>query len=241
VKINEQGHKGTIKGAIELSEVNFSYDKEMSILSHVSIEIPEGEWTVFTGVSGAGKSTLASLIMGLYEPVSGTIRIGGIPLSGWDKEALRNQMGYVGQDPFLFHGSLRENLMIGTKIADGLLLNEVLRVACLDQVVKDMPEGLETIIGERGFTLSGGQKSRVAIARALLHSPAILILDEANAMLEPLLEQELWNRLRDHRRSRTTVIFTHHTERIPDISHLFHLRDHRILQGQQLLDEQKVS
>ncbi len=236
VKINQQGHRGTLSGTIELNNVNFSYDKEISILSQVSIEIPEGEWTVFTGASGAGKSTLASLILGLYEPDSGTIKIGGIPLPHWDKEALRNQMGYVGQDPFLFHGTLRENLLIGAAITHESAIAEALRIACLDEVVAGMPDGLETIIGERGYTLSGGQKSRVAIARALLPSPAILILDEANAMLEPLLEQELWTRLRDSRRSRTTIIFTHHTERIPDISHLFLLRDHGILHGQRLVD-----
>jgi ABC-type bacteriocin/lantibiotic exporter with double-glycine peptidase domain len=238
LKTKQQGHDGILKGTIELNEVNFSYDSETTILNRVSIEVPDGEWAAFTGPSGSGKSTVANLIMGLYEPLSGTIKIGGMPVSHWDKEALRNQMGYVGQDPFLFHGTLKENLLIGTNITDESLLKEILRVACLDDVVRDMPDGLETIIGERGYTLSGGQKSRVAVARALLPSPAILILDEANAMLEPSLEQELWNRLKDHRGAKTTIIFTHHIERIPNISHLFLLQDHRILKAQRLLDGQ---
>jgi ATP-binding cassette subfamily B protein len=221
-------HSGSLIGSIELEGVNFSYDSESLVLCDVSASIPDGEWAVFTGPSGAGKSTVAHLIMGLYEPQSGQVKIGGIPVSGWDKEALRNQMGYVGQDPFLFHGSLRENLMIGTKAINETALKEILRVACLEDVVSGMPDGLETVVGERGYTLSGGQKSRVAIARALIVSPAILILDEANAMLEPRLEQEIWNRLRQHRESRTTIVFTHHTERIPGAYRYFVFANHSV-------------
>ena len=202
---------------LRFREVTFGYS-DRDVLNSVSFTIPSGAWTLVTGPSGSGKSTVASLIMGFYEPRRGKIFLGGTEITTTTIPPVRRRIGYVGQDPFLMHGTLRENIAFSEGPVDEERMHEVLAVTCLDEMVRDLPHGLETVIGERGYTLSGGQKARVAIARALLHRPEILILDEANAMLEPELEVRLWERLRAERGNQTTIIFTHHTERVPAVA-----------------------
>ena len=202
-------------GTVEFSEVSFGYSEGKEILHEVSFSIEDGTWAVIGGPSGSGKSTIASLIMSFYDPLAGDIKIGGHSIKNWNKKTLRGQIGYVGQDPLLFHGSIRENLLVAGRIVRDKEIEEVLRTTCLKDTIAELSHGVDTIVGERGYTLSGGQKARVAIARALLFDPIILILDEPNTMLEEKLEIELWKNLAAERQNRTTIILTHHATHIP--------------------------
>jgi ABC-type bacteriocin/lantibiotic exporter with double-glycine peptidase domain len=202
-----------------------------NVLEDASFSVDHGEWQIITGPSGGGKSTLANLIMGFYRADSGSIRVSGVPIERWDKKSLRSQIGYVGQDPVLFHGTLRDNITFACSGGPSDGLSRAIEQSCLDDLVDSLPDGLDTLIGERGYTLSGGQKSRVAIARAIILDPPLLILDEANAMLESELEIRLWNNLAGIRGSKTTIIISHHCENIPRREHALELRDGRISSG----------
>lgn len=209
------GYCGTLRGQIEVDNMTFGYSPAKGVFRQFGMHVASGEWTVITGPSGSGKSTLSSLMMGFYAPQEGALRYDGIPVSDWDVAVLRRQMGYVSQRPFLFHGTLLENITLGRDVSRDRL-EEVIQVGNLESMISDLPAGLESIVEERGFNISGGQRLRVALARAMLTNPAILILDEPNAMLESELEQALWKKIKQDRPNRTTVIFTHHVENIPE-------------------------
>lgn len=203
-------------GQIAFKNVSFGYSEKRKVISELSFILGAGGWLLIKGPSGSGKSTIASLLMGFYAPDNGKILIDEKELSDWGLTNLRRQIGYVGQDPFLFQGTLYENILL-YRPYDAIRFTETLRICCLQNFYENLPDGLETVIGERGFTLSGGQKSRIAIARAILTNPAILILDEANAMLETSLEKELWENLWIDRKDKTTIILSHHDKNIPNV------------------------
>jgi ATP-binding cassette subfamily B protein len=161
--------------------------------------------------------------MGFYEPQQGRILIDGLQTDKTNVRAFRRAVGFVGQDPLLLHGTLRENIAFADTAMSDQEIQEAMRIACLSDVLRDLPNGLETVIGERGYTLSGGQKCRVAIARAIVFQPAILLLDEANAMLESELERHLWQSLAESRKDKTTLILTHHPANIPRVDKRLHL------------------
>jgi ATP-binding cassette subfamily B protein len=211
-------YRGPATGKIEFSAVAFSYERARPLLRNITMTLEAGEWHLITGPSGSGKSTLCGLLLGFSEVQEGTIRVDDVPLGAWQEESLRRHIGYVGQDALLLEGTLRENICFLDALATEGQLAHALTVACLDELIRSLPEGLETWIGERGVTLSAGQKARVAIARAILHDPAILILDEANAMLEADLEKRLWGSLARERARKTTIIFSHHREHIPEVA-----------------------
>jgi subfamily B ATP-binding cassette protein MsbA len=214
-RLTSKQWKGTVHGTIKLEGVCFSYEPAHTVLHELSFESNAGSWVLITGASGSGKSTIANLLVGLYEPEIGNVLVDNVPLSDWDRSTLLKQIGYVGQEPLLFHGTLRENILFsGNGISESRLV-EVLEVCCLKDFVSKLPDGLDTIIGERGYTLSGGQKARVAIARAIIFEPSILILDEPTSMLEHNLVIELWNNLAGFRRDRTTIVLSHRREKIP--------------------------
>jgi len=214
-----------IRGKIQFENVDFAYTSDRTVLRDVSFELEPGLWTLLTGPSGSGKSTLMNLMMGFYEPHHGRILIDGIQLNKNTVRALRRVIGFVGQDPLLLHGSLRENIAFTEADITDQQMQKTLKIACLSDLVRELPDGLETTVGERGFTLSGGQKCRVAIARAIICEPAILLLDEANAMLEPDLERQLWDNLMQSRKDKTTIILTHHPANIPRVDLQLHLAD----------------
>lgn len=167
-------------------------------------------------------------MMGFYEPQHGRILIDGIQLNRHTVRTLRKVIGFVGQDPLLIHGSLRENIKFTEASVTDQQMQKALEVSCLSDLLRDLPDGLETTVGERGHTLSGGQRCRIAIARAIIFEPAILLLDEANAMLESDLERQLWARLMDSRKDKTTLILTHHPANIPRVDKHLHLEGGRI-------------
>ncbi|MEW6512099.1 MAG: ABC transporter ATP-binding protein [Bacteroidota bacterium] len=217
-----------VKGRLEVKEVHFAYDGGPSVLNGASLAVEPGETLLLTGPSGSGKSTLGNLIIGLLTPAEGEIRIGGHPLTLFSSEALLRGIGYAGQDPVLFRASARENIEWGGAGTDDERLREVLAITALDDVMKKLPQGLETVIGERGVTLSGGEKARFAIARAIMHRPPLLLLDEVNAMLGERIERHVWRALLRDRNGLTTIIMSHHHEYLPRGYRVVALRDGRL-------------
>jgi ATP-binding cassette subfamily B multidrug efflux pump len=217
-------------GLIEFRDVSFKYVIGHPVLRDVSFRIEPGSTILLVGSSGSGKTTLVNLMVGLYEPDSGCITLDDQPLTAIDRSSLLRTFGYVGQDPILFHGTLKENIFFSALPVGQERLHQVLHTACLEEVIEELPEGLSTIVGERGFTLSGGQRARVAIARAILYRPAILVLDEANAMLGQDIERRLWDRLLEDRRGLTTIILSHHHENLPEGYLEMHLKNGNVSQ-----------
>jgi len=218
-------HTSAIRGRVVFDGIVFSYEPQKPVLNNLSLVVNAGEWYLITGPSGSGKSTLAGLLMGFSRPQHGMITIDNIPLAQWHPRTLRRQIGYVGQDPMLVHGTLRENICFLDAPVTDEQLHHAITLSCLDELLHSGTVGLDTVVGERGYTLSAGQKVRVAIARAILHAPSILILDEANAGLEPELEERLWRNLAGSRGDKTTIILSHHFEHIPEIYRAGELRN----------------
>ncbi|MBX7150565.1 ABC transporter ATP-binding protein/permease [bacterium] len=210
-KITSNKIEKELLGAIQFENVNFGYNNR-PIIKNLSANIDIGDCLIIKGPSGSGKSTIANLLMGFYYPQEGAIIFDDVSLLNWDLSRLRAQIGYVGQDPYLFRGTLRDNICFAIKPVSKLRLEETIFNCCLEEMISQMPEGLETGINERGLNLSGGQRARIAIARAILHDPPVLILDEANSMLEDGLESRLWKNIFIDRKQKTTIVISHHTE-----------------------------
>jgi len=176
----------------------------------ISFTLAAGEMLGLTGPSGAGKSTLADLLVGLIQPQSGQVCIDKVPLSGSMSAAWRDHVSYVAQDPYLFHASVRENLVWGARCADEPALWAALETAAAADLVAGLPQGIDTIVGERGVLLSGGERQRLALARALLRGGNLLVLDEATSAIDIATERAILGRLRT--RSGTTLIIAHRAE-----------------------------
>ncbi|QHW29500.1 ABC transporter ATP-binding protein [Paenibacillus rhizovicinus] len=198
-----------LRGDIEFRNVTFGYEGHTKVLHHVDLQVRAGEKIAIVGPSGAGKSTLCSLIPRFYEIEAGELLIDGLDIRRMTQRSLRSQIGFVQQDVFLFHGTIRENIAYGRLDASEADILESARHAHLEAFLEALPEGLETVIGERGLKLSGGQRQRLAIARMFLKNPPILILDEATSALDTETEQIIQRSLEELSRSRTTLIIAH--------------------------------
>ena len=198
-----------LRGEIRLEGVGFAYETGRPILTDIDLEIRAGETVAFVGPSGAGKTTLLALLPRFYEPTAGRITVDGLPLTAMRLHSLRRQIGLVSQDVFLFGGTLRENIAYGRLDATEAEIREAAARAQLDDLIAGLPEGLDTVVGERGVMLSGGQKQRVAIARAFLKNPPILILDEATSALDSQTEREIQSALDALSVGRTTLVIAH--------------------------------
>lgn len=210
------------EGAIRYDHVKFSYDDASGqVLGNLSLDIPGGSNVALVGESGAGKSTIASLLPRFYQPTSGSILIDGHDIAKVTQSSLRRQIGFVQQNVFLFDASIRENLRYGkTDATDGEMW-AALDAANLGSFVRNLPDGLDTQVGERGTRLSGGQKQRLSIARVFLKNPAILIFDEATSSLDTESEtqiQEAFDRLSQ---GRTAVIIAHRLTTVKDADRIF--------------------
>lgn len=205
-----------LKGDIEFTDVSFGYDAHASVLKDLSFSIRAGETIAFVGPSGAGKTTICSLIPRFYDATSGVITIDGIPLKNMTLKSLRNQIGVVQQDVFLFPGTIKENVLYGRLDATDEEVHEAIRLANLEDVIAEMPNGIETVVGERGVRLSGGQKQRLSIARMFLKNPSILILDEATSALDTQTERAIQQALDSLSAGRTTLVIAH---RLATITH----------------------
>lgn len=198
-----------LRGDIRFDHVTFAYGEDGDVLRDVHLDIKAGETVAFVGPSGAGKTTLLTLIPRFYEVDSGVISIDGIPLHDMTLESLREQVGIVSQDVLLFGGTLRENIAYASLDASEADILQAAHHAMLDSTIANLPQGLDTVVGERGLRLSGGQKQRVAIARAFLRNPSILILDEATSALDTETEREIQGALSRLSADRTTLIIAH--------------------------------
>lgn len=198
-----------LKGDIEYRDVSFGYSDNRPILSDLNISIKAGETIAFVGASGAGKTTICSMLPRFYEVTGGGIFIDGIDIRDMTLKSLRSNIGIVSQDVFLFAGSIRENIAYGRLDATDEEIVEAARRARLDDVIANLPDGYDTVIGERGVKLSGGQKQRLAIARIFLKNPPILILDEATSALDTETERAIQQSLVDLSVGRTTLVIAH--------------------------------
>ena len=208
-------HRPEIQGEIEFRNVTFSYPGQgEAALQNVSLRIAPGEHVVVIGRTGSGKTTLQKLMLGLYQPTDGVVRIDGIDLRQLDPADLRRNVGFVGQDATLFYGTLRENISIGAPYADDSAIVTAAEVAGLTQFVNRHPKSFDMLIGERGESLSGGQRQEVAIARAVLMDPPVLLFDEPTSAMDFTTEHGFKERLKHFATHKTVVIVTHRTSLI---------------------------
>ena len=198
-----------LKGDIVFDDVSFGYGEQGKVLDGLSLSIAAGETVALVGESGAGKTTICSLLPRFYEVDGGAISIDGIDIRDMTQTSLRNQIGIVAQDVFLFGGTIRENIAYGRLDATDAEIFDALRLAALDSFIASLPAGLDTLTGERGVKLSGGQKQRLAIARIFLKNPPILILDEATSALDTATEVAIQTSLARLSQGRTTLVVAH--------------------------------
>ena len=202
-------------GEIEFKSLQFSYpDVEMLSLKGIDVKIPKGHTLGVVGVIGSGKTTLAQMLLRFYDPTAGTLLIGSNSIINIPLKKLRDSVGFVSQNPFLFSTSIRENIVLGR--GEDLDLEETVRVAGLKDDIARFSNGLDTLIGERGVSLSGGQKQRVALARALITKPEILVLDDAFSNLDSDTEEEILRNIRVQLLQTTTLIISHRLSAVRD-------------------------
>jgi ATP-binding cassette subfamily B protein len=225
--------KATFRGvreAIELREVSFKYGCRAIVLEKVSLRIPAGKVVAIVGESGSGKSTLLKLLTRFYDPTGGRIVIDGVDLRDFDLASLRARVGLVSQEPFIFNGTVRENIALARP---GAPLEEIIQATCsagLDEFIAGLPERYETVIGERGANLSGGQRQRLAIARALLKGPEILIFDEATSHLDTATERVIQENLKTALAGETVILVAHRLSTIRDADLIYVLHEGRVVE-----------
>ena len=220
----------SLKGEVTFEDVNFGYEKGEPIVKSVNLSVQSGQTVAFVGPTGSGKSTLLNLLTGFYHPEKGRILIDGVPVKELSKKWLRDRMGFVTQESFLFNTTLRQNLLVAKQGASDEEMWAALEAANAAEFVKEMPEGLDTVTGERGAKLSGGQRQRISIARALLKNPPLLLLDEATSAVDNETErliQEALGRLRD---DRTSFVIAHRLSTVQDADMICVLVDGTIVE-----------
>lgn len=205
-----------IEGEITFHNVSFGYTEDKRALNQINLKVRPGETVALVGPSGAGKSTICSLLPRFYEVNEGSITVDGIDIRDFKLHSLRSHIGIVQQDVFLFDGTIRENIAYGDLNASEEDIWYAARRAQLEDVIKALPEGMDTLIGERGVKLSGGQKQRLSIARIFLKNPKILILDEATSALDTETEQAIQQALNELSVGRTTLVIAHRLATIKD-------------------------
>lgn len=199
----------SVRGDIRFEGVTFGYEPSRTILNNIHLTIRAGETVAFVGPSGAGKTTICSLLPRFYDVDQGTITVDGIDIRNIKLQNLRKHIGIVQQDVFLFSGTIRDNIAYGDLHATDQQIWEAARRASLDELIRSLPDGMETVIGERGVKLSGGQKQRLSIARMFLKNPPILILDEATSALDTETEAQIQKSLAELSVGRTTLVIAH--------------------------------
>ena len=215
-------------GHVRFEEVAFGYEPERIILKGVTLDVPAGTSLAVVGPSGAGKSTLARLLYRFYDPTAGRITIDGQDIAQVKQDSLRAAIGIVPQDTVLFNDSIGYNIGYGREGATEADVEQAARGAAIDRFIAALPQGYESMVGERGLKLSGGEKQRVAIARTLLKDPPILILDEATSALDSRTEEAIQSTLNDVARNRTTIVIAHRLSTIRDADLIVVLDEGRV-------------
>jgi ATP-binding cassette subfamily B protein len=198
-----------VRGAVRFDGVRFSYRPDAEVLKGLDLDVPAGETHAIVGATGSGKSTVVKLLLRLYEPTAGQISIDREPIDSLTFESLRGATGFVAQDVFLFHGTVRENLTYGRPDATDEQIRRAAELAEASTFIEAMPEGYDSLVGERGIKLSGGQRQRLTIARAIVRDPAILILDEATSAVDNETEAAIQRSLEKVAKGRTTIVIAH--------------------------------
>jgi len=219
------------EGALHFHDVEFEYKAGQTVLKHINLDIPARSVVALVGSSGVGKSTLASLIPRFYDIKNGSITLDGHDIRDITLESLRQQISIVLQDVFLFYGTVQENILFGNPSADKEQVEAAARIANIHDFVSSLPDGYDTLIGERGIKLSGGQKQRISIARAVLKDAPLLILDEATSSVDTETEVLIQQALERLMRGRTTVIIAHRLSTIRKADKIVVLEEHRIAES----------
>ncbi len=217
-----------IQGDIRFEHVGFGYQGDDLVLQDISLEVPAGSSLALVGPTGVGKTTFASLIPRFYDVNAGTVSVDGIDVRSWDLDALHEAVGMVLQDVFLFNGSVRENILFGRPTASEAEMVQAARVANALEFIEQMPDGFDTLIGERGVKLSGGQKQRLSIARAVLKDSPILILDEATSAVDTETEMLIQEALERLIKGRTTIIIAHRLSTVRNADNIVVLENGQI-------------
>jgi ATP-binding cassette subfamily B protein len=220
-----------VRRSIRLRGVGFKYGCRAPVLKDVDLRIPAGKVVAIVGESGSGKSTLLKLLLRYYDPTAGRILIDGVDLRDFELASVRARIGVVAQEPFIFSGTVRENIALGLP---GAPLDEVIRAARaagLDEFIAGLPQRYETVIGERGANLSGGQRQRLAIARALLKQPEVLIFDEATSHLDTATERAIQRNLKAALAGKTVILVAHRLSTIKDADYIYVLHQGRVVEA----------
>ena len=221
---------GKCLGRIEFKNVEFAYVEGHKVLQDINLTIEPGKHVALVGRSGAGKSTMVNLLLGFYSPAAGDILVDGMPVSGLSLDSLRQNIGTVDQNAFLFSGSIAENVRLGKPSATAEEVMEACRLSHADEFITRLPQGYDTLVGERGVRLSGGQCQRIALARVFLKDPSILILDEAVSSVDSESESYIQRAVRRLMASRTTIIIAHRLSSVLAADDVIVLEDGKIVE-----------
>jgi ATP-binding cassette, subfamily B, multidrug efflux pump len=219
----------SIQGAIEFRKLNFAYNGA-TVLHDINLKIPEGSSLAIVGPTGSGKTTLVNLIPRIYDAAPGTVLIDGRSVRDYPLEVLRQNVGFVPQETFLFSDTIRENIAFGVMGASDEAIRAAAQAASIADDIESFPEQFRTLVGERGITLSGGQKQRTAIARAIIRNPRILVLDDALSSVDTQTEDKILNHLREIMRGRTTIFISHRVSTVRNADRIAVLYGGRIVE-----------
>ncbi|MFV8258500.1 ABC transporter ATP-binding protein [Bdellovibrio bacteriovorus] len=228
---------------IEFSHLDFAYSNGVPVLNNVNIQVPAGKTVAIVGPTGSGKSTVTKLLLGFYKPSAGKILFGGQNTADCDPKDLRSQIGLVSQDVFLFHGSIYDNIAYGSPGATREAVLDAANKAHAMEFIEKLPEGLDTVIGERGQKLSGGQRQRISIARVILKNPPVLILDEATSAVDNETEAVIQASLAEATKGRTTIVIAHRLSTVTQADNIYVVAQGGVVESgthQELLQNRKM-
>ncbi len=223
--------KRDVRGHMWLDAVDFAYSDGREVISGLTFEVPAGDTVAIVGATGAGKSTVIKLLLRYYDVTSGRVLLDGYDLRELKQEDIRNAIGLVSQDVFLFHGSVRENITYGSQDVSEQLVIEAAKIAEAHEFIMELPQGYDTIVGERGQKLSGGQRQRLSIARAVLKDPPILILDEATSSVDNETEAAIQRSLERIVIGRTTIVIAHRLSTVRNADMIYVLQHGALLES----------
>lgn len=222
------GSTPSLKGDVDFEDVSFSYDGGAKVLDHLDMHIKGGSTAAILGGTGSGKSTLAQLLQRLYDVDEGAIKIGGVDINEMQKKHLRDHIGIVLQEPFLYSKTIMDNIGIKLESVDKERVYEAAKVAAIHDDIESFDQGYDTVVGERGVTLSGGQKQRVAIARALIGDSDILIFDDSLSAVDAKTDAQIRDALKSRREGTTTIIISHRITTLMEADRIFVLKDGKV-------------